>query len=280
MVWSYLSTVFPAQPQWVGFDDTAPQTPKLLGWQLLQISSYNSLGWPMSNLLPYCRDLGHGAFDQTSVQTASWLFMFAPLLPFFPDSWNWPPVKLRCLSNNQGESLDPQNRQSFKKGTVLWGPGWARGHSLTHTSAHVHWGEEGDPSRDPDRASTHCWGWEDCSQTPHKQPQAGLQLWGGPWQGWRKTNWCEKDLTLDLLFGQDMWVAYSHQQRGAVPRSQSPSDMPSLAKVSSVHFTGEGSKWLPEAKTSLKNGLNFTFLCLCPKRQQSLMISSVDSKVW
>lgn len=43
---------------------------------------------------------------------------------------------------------------------------------------------------------------------------------------------------LALLFGQDVQILYSHQQRGALSRSQSPSDMPSLAKVSSVHFTG------------------------------------------
>lgn len=54
----------------------------------------------MSNLLPYCRDLRPDAFGQTSVQPARQFFMFAPLLSLFPDSWNWPLLKLRCLSNN------------------------------------------------------------------------------------------------------------------------------------------------------------------------------------
>lgn len=49
-------------------------------------------------------------------------------------------------------------------------------------------GEMVHATRDQDWASTHFWGWEKWSQTPHKQPQAGLQLWGRPWQGLRKTN--------------------------------------------------------------------------------------------
>lgn len=151
--------------------------------------------------------------------------MFSPLLPFIPDSWNWPQLKLGFLSKNLEKALTHKT-QSFKTGTALWEQGWARGHSLTHTDAHVHWAEtscgDGDATRDQDRASTHCWGWENWSQTPHKQPQAGLQLWGRPWQGLRKTNWCEKAPMLALLFGQDVQVAYSQQQRGALPRSQSP----------------------------------------------------------